>query len=78
MRRHAAAGAAPLLLGAGPAAIANRSIYPARWANGSKPAARCCSCRQLGQTDGRIPYSFAAYYAAVSTTSDWQSGIAVA
>jgi len=30
------------------------------------------------QTDGRIPYSFAAYYAAVSTTSDWQSGIAVA
>ena len=45
-------------------------MSPARRAHSSKPAARCCSGRLLGQTDGRTdgrtPYRYidpAAYYA---------------
>ena len=43
--------AAPLLLGAGFRCC--RSIFPARTALSSKPVARRCCCRSMGQTDGR-------------------------
>jgi len=43
--------AAPLLLSAG--ACRCRSIWPARWALSSKPAACRSGCRTMGQTDGR-------------------------
>ena len=36
----------------------NQSISPACQAHSSKPAACCCSGRQLGQTDGRTPYPY--------------------
>ena len=48
------------------APCSNRSISPARGAHSSKPAAHCCSGRQMKQTDGRTPYRYrdpAAYYA---------------
>jgi len=43
--------AAPLLLGAG--ARRSQLISPARTAFSSKPAARRCCCRSMGQTDGQ-------------------------
>jgi len=43
--------AAPLLLG--PDSRRCRSIFPARTALSSKPAARRCCCRSVEQTDGR-------------------------
>ena len=45
MDREAAASAAD-------APCSNRSISPARGAHSSKPAARCCSGRSTGRTDG--------------------------
>jgi len=38
-----------------PAPASNRSISLARRALSSKPAASCCSDRQMGQKDGRTP-----------------------